>query len=875
MQQKNLLVFVILAAILMGAWYLANTMIDPGKKEDPDKKQIAEGKKDPQPEDKKKDKPPEEKKKDKDEKPPEVKKDPGPEKKQPEKVAKEETPETKTLGGAGYFGATLAKDEKGLKIEALSPGSPAEKAGLQTSDVILKIDKQALATPADLDAFLNANRPGTHLDVQILRGADKMNITVVLGAVFNLTIDVTARGAAVRKLALNRFKAADWRGRPTDRLLELIQDDEHSPSFRMYHYLQPNDENPVFGLGERIWKFEGQKSNEDGSEELSYSTTVPEKENIKIVKTYSLTPKDYHVTLLVELHDTRTDPKAKAVEFRYQLTGAKGLPIEGEWYTSIFRNAMMALVDPRENVYRNLQDSARIAGHKGGDPWPAAKYSRKDNRLQYAGVANQFFGAMIVVDDKQPGGKNPADVLAWGRPTLETTEKRGIITFIAKDRSHILFTDDTGEPQKFLLLPRTRQHFEDLDLGELQKVCLSSYKTPDGKNIATWVRLGTSPRPQFDDITVRVNSEVANLSAGDVVKHQFLLYHGPVKAALLGQFTGDMEVPPELVDRYTGTLHLNTLTDYASDNWVSTHVFSNIGLTYVIIQFTRLMHWLLDKLHYVFGYGFSIIVLTVMVRGCMFPISRRQAMFSIKMQELAPELKKIQEKYADDAQAKMQATQEYYRKHGVNPLGSCWPVFLQMPIFLGLYFSLQESIHFRLASFLWIENLAAPDMLFSWGDSIPWISNPDSAGGMLYLGPFLNILPVIAVVFMMVQQLQTMPPPTDEQQAMQQKMLKYMTIFFGIMFYKVAAGLCVYFIASSLWGMAERKLLPKKKTGLGVPGPMTPTNNGAAQNLAPQKGKWKNSKKEKEKEKDKEEVPSTIGRLKALWREILKQAEKK
>ena len=69
----------------------------------------------------------------------------------------------------------------------------------------------------------------------------------------------------------------------------------------------------------------------------------------------------------------------------------------------------------------------------------------------------------------------------------------------------------------------------------------------------------------------------------------------------------------------------------------------------------------------------------------------------------------------------------------------------------------------------------------------------------------------------MVQQMQTMPPPTDDQQAMQQKMLKFMSIIFGIMFYKVAAGLCIYFIASSLWGLAERKLLPKKKSAAEFP----------------------------------------------------------
>src|SRR5207302_8080582 len=130
----------------------------------------------------------------------------------------------------------------------------------------------------------------------------------------------------------------------------------------------------------------------------------------------------------------------------------------------------------------------------------------------------------------------------------------------------------------------------------------------------------------------------------------------------------------------------------------------------------------------------------------------------------------------------------------------------------GLYFALQESIHFRLAEFLWIKNLAAPDMLIPWGESIPWISRPEDHGGWLYLGPYFNLLPVIAAGLMMMQQKLTMPPPTDEQQEMQQKMMKYMTIVIGIMFYKVAAGLALYFIASSAWGFAERKLLPKKKT---------------------------------------------------------------
>src|SRR5262249_365685 len=126
--------------------------------------------------------------------------------------------------------------------------------------------------------------------------------------------------------------------------------------------------------------------------------------------------------------------------------------------------------------------------------------------------------------------------------------------------------------------------------------------------------------------------------------------------------------------------------------------------------------------------------------------------------------------------------------------------------------ALMESIHFRLASFLWIQNLAAPDMLFSWGQGIPWISRPEDQGGFLYLGPYFNLLPVIAGVLMIIQQKLLTPPPTDEQQEMQHKVMKYMMLVIVLMFYKVAAGLAIYFIVSSLWGLTERKLLfPKAK----------------------------------------------------------------
>jgi YidC/Oxa1 family membrane protein insertase len=715
--------------------------------------------------------------------------------------------------------------------------------------------------------------------------------TIMLGGDgFHLTVAVTARGAGLRKVVLNRFEAANWRGEPTQRDMELIPDDEFSPSFRMYHFLGHDEKTPpVLGLGEQIWTIQKSPTVKDKDdkvlhEEIRCWTTIPGLEHIKVTKIYRLGPKDYHVAMTLEFEDTRDDANLPSTKFRYQLTGGQGLPIEGEWYTSTFRNGIMAVLDHRKSVWRKLEDSIRISSRKGGDRFPEGSGSF----LQYAGVANQYFAVMLVVDEKQPlpadGGSEPEKILAWARPTLETREVRGILREIGKDTIKLLDRDHDGVVMTYRLLPRTKQHIEDLELTVDQKVVLSFYETPEtapeGKiRVATWVRLGETLKPQFDDITVRVNSEALDLAPKHKkIVHQFLLYHGPVKTALLGQFSGDKEVPAEVVDRYTHTYNLRTLTDYHSDNWFG-KVSSWIMLTDLIIQFTRLMHWLLHLLQSVFGPGLSIVVLTIMVRGVMFPISRKQALFSIKMQELAPELKKITERYPDDPQARMQATQEFYRKHGVNPLASCWPLFLQMPIFLGLYFALQESIHFRLADFLWIRSLAAPDMLFSWGEHIPIISSPDAATGFLgflYLGPYLNILPLFAVVFMMVQQMQTMPPPTDEQQATQQKMLKFMTIFFGIMFYKVAAGLCIYFIASSLWGMAERLLLPKKKPEVATAAGAAPSGASVSTAAGPgAKGSYTQKiKPKKEKEKEKEAI-TTIDKLKAIWRDILKSAEKK
>lgn len=233
--------------------------------------------------------------------------------------------------------------------------------------------------------------------------------------------------------------------------------------------------------------------------------------------------------------------------------------------------------------------------------------------------------------------------------------------------------------------------------------------------------------------------------------------------------------------------------------------------------FSNLLSGLLHILQSIVGnYAVAIILLTVIVRGVMFPLSRNAAVNAQRMQELAPEMKKIAEKYKDDMEGRLKAQQALQKRVGFNPLAGCLPMFLQLPIFMGLYRALSVDIDLRQKPIWdpngWASNLAAPDQFLYWADTMPDMIGGRGTG---WLGPYLNILPIFVVVLFITQQKLFMPPATDEQTAMTQKVMTFMTLFMGLFFFRVPAGLCIYFIASSMWGIGERllvkKTLPKGK----------------------------------------------------------------
>ena len=186
-------------------------------------------------------------------------------------------------------------------------------------------------------------------------------------------------------------------------------------------------------------------------------------------------------------------------------------------------------------------------------------------------------------------------------------------------------------------------------------------------------------------------------------------------------------------------------------------------------------------------------------------------------------------------------------------------------------------------------------MLVYWSNSIPFISQPEYYGWPFYLGPFLNILPILAVSLMLVQQKWTMPPPTDETQEQQQKMMKYMMVFMGFMFYKVASGLCIYFIASSSgvsWNggccpNGSRAAPPMEgKPGVLSQAASSEVANGTGVATAKEtfssrffqeepRGKSKRGKRGQEKAGKADSDGSMWQRLRAWWEDVLEQAQKK
>lgn len=194
---------------------------------------------------------------------------------------------------------------------------------------------------------------------------------------------------------------------------------------------------------------------------------------------------------------------------------------------------------------------------------------------------------------------------------------------------------------------------------------------------------------------------------------------------------------------------------------------------------SKFLFALLENIHKVVGnWGWSIIILTLVVKTALLWFSTKSYASMAKMRIIAPKLAALKEKYGDDRMAMSQAMMQIYKDEKVNPMAGCLPIFLQMPIFLALYWVLVESIELRHAPWiLWIKDLSAMD---------PWF-----------------VLPIIMGATMFLQQMFS-PQPTDPMQA---KIMRYLPIVFALFMLFFPAGLVLYWTVNNIFSMAHQHIV--------------------------------------------------------------------
>jgi len=216
--------------------------------------------------------------------------------------------------------------------------------------------------------------------------------------------------------------------------------------------------------------------------------------------------------------------------------------------------------------------------------------------------------------------------------------------------------------------------------------------------------------------------------------------------------------------------------------------------------FSKLLLLLMQTLHgFLNNWGWSIILMTVIVKMLFWPLTKKAAESQKRMSKIQGPMKEIQAKYKEKPQKMQQEVAKLFRENKVNPVAGCLPIFIQMPIFLGLFFMLRSAAELRFAEFFWVKDLSQPEHLFHWGFNIP------------VLGEYFNLLPILMCITMFFQMRMTpIPPSADEMQQMQAKMFRFLPFIFVFMLYGFSAGLVLYWTVQNLLTIVQQTITNKK-----------------------------------------------------------------
>lgn len=266
-----------------------------------------------------------------------------------------------------------------------------------------------------------------------------------------------------------------------------------------------------------------------------------------------------------------------------------------------------------------------------------------------------------------------------------------------------------------------------------------------------WTKAGrpSAGNAQLYGIDGAVQMNGFTLAPGESVSRKFQILAGPSEYRRLRQFNnGETEI-----------------FDFGMFGWISKGLLNSLnGLK-----------------GFLGHYWAAICVLTIIIRSAMWPLQNRATQTAKKMQILSPKLKAIQERYKEDPMRLQQETGKLWKEHGINPLGGCLPLLVQIPIFFGFYNMLNKAVELRNQEFLWVQDLSQPDTIAHLA-GIP-----------------VNILPLVMAVTMVVQ-MQLTPKAADP---MQQRILMFMPLIFVALCYNYAAALALYWSVQNVFSIVQ------------------------------------------------------------------------
>jgi YidC/Oxa1 family membrane protein insertase len=242
----------------------------------------------------------------------------------------------------------------------------------------------------------------------------------------------------------------------------------------------------------------------------------------------------------------------------------------------------------------------------------------------------------------------------------------------------------------------------------------------------------------------------------------------------------------------------------------------------ILDPITSVLLWILERVHSLgLNWGWSIVILTVIVRIVLLPLTYKQMKSMRAIQALQPHLKELQEKYKGDRQVLQQKTMEFYQENRINPFGSCLPLLLQMPVFFALFYALRGAENTLFSTdntWLWIRPSIGEALGSYWADNITQFDLP-------------LLLLYVASQFLSSMQMTTRDPT--------QRMMMYsMPVVIGIVMLvgKWPAGLFIYWFTSNLWTIAQQFTINKV---FPAPTPVAPAVTGGASGPSKQRKKPK------------------------------------